>query len=289
MSVNEMKNILRVALMEYRKWIISNRMIVAAAFLIFIWNFAVYSLTELSTEMNSPLNVCEPYIAVCNSRVLCMLTPAIFLFLVADCPQLDHNSLFILHRTSRNKWIIGEFIFFILAAVTFGTIIALGSVIPNAYHAFAANGWSLVVTRYGVYFPDKASSFAAGLIPKSLYHQIPPFQAALLSFLFTTLYMILLAEILLMATVHNKKHIGLMISVAIIAVGAALGFMDANGMWIFPMAHSVVSLHYTDYFQEPVCSFQFSLLYDLIAIVVCFIVSLVAVKKTAFYDIKDTD
>lgn len=289
MSVNEIKKILRIAMMEYRKWVSSSRMIVAAAFLIFIWNFAIYPLTEISKEMNSPLNVCEPYIAVCNSRVLCMLTPAIFLFLVSDCPRLDHNNLLILHRTSRRSWVIGEFVFFILAAVTFGAVIALGSIIPNAYHAFAANGWSLVATQYGTYFPEKASSFAAGLIPKSLYNQIPPFQTALLSFMFSTMYMILLSEILLITAVQNKKNVGLIISIVIVAIGSALSFMKANGMWAFPMAHSVVSLHFTDYFQEPVCSFQFSLCYHLIAIAVCFMISLFTVKKAAFYDIKEVD
>ena len=151
---------------------------------------------------------CEPYIALCNSRVLCMLTPVVFLLFVSDCPWFDHNSLLILHRTSRKNWVIGEFVFFILAAVTFSSFIALGSIIPNAHHAFSANGWSLVATRYGIYFPEKASSFAAGLIPKSLYNQIPPFQTALLSFLFSTIYMILLSEIMRCErTVHTtKKH-----------------------------------------------------------------------------------
>lgn len=289
MLVNEIKKILRIAIMEYRKWISSSRMIVAVAFLIFIWNFAIYPLTKISIEMNSPLNVCEPYIAVCNSRVLCMLTPAIFLFLVSDCPRLDHNGLLILSRASKKSWVIGEFVFFIFASVTFSVFIALGSILPNVHHAFAANGWSLVVTRYGIYFPEKASSFAAKLIPRALYNQIPPLQTAFFSFMFAAMYMILLSEILLISAMQSKKNIGLIISIVIVAIGSSLSFMKANGMWAFPMAHSVVSLHYTDYFQEPVCSLQLSLCYHLIVIAACFMISLFTVKKAGFYDIKEAD
>lgn len=61
-----------------------------------------------------------------------------------------------------------------------------------------ANGWSLVVTRYGIYFPQDSNSFATTLITKELYNQISPNNAAFISFVMTFLYMVLIANLLLL-------------------------------------------------------------------------------------------
>lgn len=101
----------RISRIEYYKWIINPRMIIVVAMIIFIWNFAVFPLINISREMNSPLNTLEPFIAILNSRVLCLLTPSVYLFLIADYPHLDHNSLFVLHRIRKIEWVLSQFIF----------------------------------------------------------------------------------------------------------------------------------------------------------------------------------
>ena len=65
----------RISRIEYYKWIINPRMIIVVAMIIFIWNFAVFPLINISREMNSPLNTLEPFIAILNSLVLCLLSP----------------------------------------------------------------------------------------------------------------------------------------------------------------------------------------------------------------------
>lgn len=279
----------RIMAADLYKWIINSRMVIAAAMIVFVWSFAIDPLIGISKEMNSPLNFIEPFIAVFNSRTLCLVTPAVFVFLISDYPHLDRNSLFILHRVHKREWVMGQFLFFIVSSFTFMSVIFIFSAIPNAINSFTANGWSLVVTRYGTYNPEKAYSFAANLITKELYNQIAPFQAAALSFVLNWLYMILLGAVLLLFHVLNLRKIGVPVLISIIAMGSALGVFRSQGMWLFPMAHTMISLHYTEYLKEPIMSLNASFLYFGGLILTVLIISLLRVGRTNFLNIDDNE
>lgn len=279
----------RIACIDFYKWIINSRMIVAAAMIVFVWSFAVTPLMEISREMNSPLNFIEPFIAVLNSRVLCLVTPAVYIFLISDYPRLDRNSLFVLHRVNKREWVLGQFTFFALSAFAFTAIIFIASLIPNCMNAFAANGWSLVVTKYGVYNPEKAYSFAASLIKEELYNQIAPYQAAAISFFLNFLYMLTLTMILLLFHVLNLRKIGVPASISVISLGSALGILNSKGMWYFPMAHTMIHLHYTKHLKEPVMNISSSFLYFGIIISAMLILCLMRVKHTNFLNIDDNE
>lgn len=279
----------RIMAADLYKWIINSRMVIAAAMIVFVWSFAIDPLIGISKEMNSPLNFIEPFIAVFNSRTLCLVTPAVYVFLVSDYPHLDRNSLFILHRVRKREWLMGQFLFFIVSSFIFMSVIFIFSVLPNAISSFSANGWSLVVTRYGIYNPEKAYSFAANLITKELYNQIAPFQAAVLSFILNWLYMILLGAVLLMFHVLNLRKIGVPVLISIIAMGSALGVFRSQGMWFFPMAHTMISLHYTEYLKKPVVSLEWSFIYFGGLILTVLIISLLRVGRTNFLNIDDNE
>lgn len=279
----------RIMTADLYKWIINPRMTVAVAMIVFVWSFAIDPLIGISKEMNSPLNIIEPFIAVFNSRTLCLVTPAVYVFLISDYPHLDRNSLFILHRVHKREWVMGQFLFFVVSSFIFMSVIFIFSVLPNAVNSFNANGWSLVVTRYGIYNPEKAYSFAVNLITKELYNQIAPFQGALLSFVLNWLYMILLGTVLLLFHVLNLRKTGVPVLISIIAMGSALGVFRSQGMWYFPMAHTMISLHYTEYLKEPIMSLSSSFLYFGGLILTVLIISLLRVGRTNFLNIDDNE
>ena len=279
----------RIAYIEYYKWIVNPRMCVAFSMIIFVWNFAVSPLMLLSREMESPLNFFEPFIAVLNSKALCLITPSVYLFLISDYPRLDQNSFFVICRINKFDWILGQYLFSIFSALTFLSSILLCSCIPNITNTFMANGWSLVVTRYGIYFPQDSNSFATTLITKELYNQISPNNAAFISFVMTFLYMVLIANLLLLFFVFNVKKIGISIIALVIAFGSAFGIIKSSIMWLFPMAHTMVSLHYTEYFNKPIMKIHYSVLYFLGIIFFLLILNLIFVRHTKFLSINENE
>lgn len=143
----------------------------------------------------------------------------------------------------------GTVYFFIFTVLTFNCLILVCSIILNCINAFVANGWSLVATRYGIYNPEKVSSFAASLITEELYNQISPYQAMVISFFLNSLYMLLLAAVLILFHVLNCRKIGVPMAIGIIGIGIALGIFKSSGMWFFPMPHTMISLHYTKHLK----------------------------------------
>lgn len=279
----------RTAAIDYCKWIVNPRMIIAAAMIVFIWSFAVTPLMEISREMNSPLNFIEPFIAVYNSRVLCLVTPAVYIFLISDYPHLDRNSLFVLHRVNKKEWITSQLIFFIFTSFSFNFIVFLGAIIPNCTNAFVANGWSDVVTKYCIINPEKSSSFAATLITEEIYNQISPYTGSMVSFILNFMYMLLLSMILLLLHVLNLRKVGLPIAISIIGIGSALGIFKSWGMWYFPMSHAMLSLHYTKYLKEPIMSISNSIIYFFLITLLLYAFSILRVKHTNFLYIDDNE
>ena len=277
----------RIACASFYQWVMNPRMIVAASMIVFVWNFAVSPLVSISREMNTPLNVVEPYIAVLNSRTLCLVMPSVYVFLISDCPRLDKSSQFTLHRISKTEWVIGQFLFFVLTAFAFSVLIFLSAILPNCLHAFAANGWSTVVTKYAIYYPEKSASFAAQLIKGELYHQIEPYRAALLSFALSLMYETLLAMMLLLFQILNLRKYGIAAAIGIIGLGSAFGLFRAGCMWYFPMAHTMVELHYTKYLKAPVMDIRYSFIYFAVVITLILILCLIKVKRTDFIDYQE--
>lgn len=277
----------RIACASFYQWVMNPRMIVAASMIVFIWNFAVSPLVSISREMNTPLNIVEPYIAVLNSRTLCLVMPSVYVFLVSDCPRLDKSSQFTLHRVSKTEWVTGQFLFFVLTAFAFSVLIFLSAILPNCLHAFAANGWSTVATKYAVYYPEKSASFSAQLIKGELYHQIAPYHAALLSFTLSLLYEILLGMMLLLFQIWNLRKYGIATAIGIIGLGTAFGLFRTKCMWYFPMAHTMVELHYTKYLKEPVMDMRYSFVYFAVIIALVLTVCMITIKQTDFIDYQE--
>ena len=101
--------------------------------------------------------------------------------------------------------------------------------------------------------------------------------------------MILIAMILLFFHILNLRKVRIPAVVSIIAIGSALGIAKSSGMWFFPMAHTMINLHFTEYFRKPIMELKYSFLYFIGLITVILIVCLLAVKHTNFLNIDEND
>ena len=284
-----MRKVFSTARTEYVKWVTNPRMIILGVVLIFIYTFAIEPLTANAELMDKPLNIFEPFIAIANSNLLIIILPAVFLTLISDFPKTDGNTLFFLQRTGKLNWLFGQILFVIMAIFSFVGVIFVGAVIPMLTNGYCENRWSDVVTKFGDQYPDKAMSFGNNLITEKLYHQVLPFKAAFQAYLLLMCYMMVLALVMLMFNCLKIKLMGLLSSGSLIAFGGALSAVNVKAMWIFPAAHTVIYLHYTKYFREPVFAMWKSVAYFILLISVLISVSAVAIKSTNFDSVQDID
>lgn len=284
-----LKKIYLTAKTEYIKWLFNPRMIIIAVMIVFVYNLAVIPLCKMSDEMKSNLNVLEPFIAITNSNLLIMIIPGVFLTLISDFPKTDGNTLFFLQRTDRINWVIGQALFVVFAIVTFITVIFIASVLPVIRLASYENCWSDTVMNFKKAFPEKSMAFGANLITENLTYQVSPLSAAVQSSVLVMLYLFLLSMIMLMFSTSGVKLMGLISSAGVISIGGALCALNTTAKWIFPMSHTIIWLHNTKYFRQPVMEMWKSYMYFAVAIIVLLMLSCILIESTNFDSVSDID
>ena len=284
MQVNKisLSKIWKIASIEYAKWICNSRMVLLIIMYIFIRVCVITPLLGRSVRMGQPLNLLEPFIAVGNSGFIVLILPIVYLTLMSDYPKTDGNSMMVLVRTGKINWLIGQLVFSFLTILSYLLILFLATILSVFPFAFLDNGWSLVATDYDYYFPEEAGSVTSALLPANLYNQMAPYQAVLGTFLFLTLYFFLLVSILLLFRLYKQKLVGFFISGSLIALGAACCSLKTPLMWILPMAHSVIWLHFDGRFRKQSVSIGGSVLYYVVS---CTIVIILAVRQMKWYSL----
>ena len=264
---------------EYIKWVCDARMIILGVLLIFIYNFAIEPLLKNAEEMGENLNMLEPFIAVANSGMILLIIPLVFMTLIADFPKIDNNTVFYIIRVGRVNWLLGQVIKLVMMAVSYLAFIFAGAVIPMIGRSFWYNGWSAVVTQYLVRFPEKTGNFGLQLVPENLYNQMSVFDAAVQSYLLVFAYLMIIGLLLLSFSLIKKKTLGFVLCGAVISLGTAFCAVKTMWMWSMPMANTIVWLHFTRYFRQPVVTIYFSITYLCVFIAVLLVFCFIAIKR----------
>ena len=264
---------------EYIKWVCDARMIILGVLVIFIYTFAIEPLLKNAEEMGEPLNILEPFIAIANSGAILLIIPLVFLTLIADFPKIDTNTVFYIIRVGRMNWLLGQIIKLVMMALSYLAFIFAGAVIPMLSKGFWYNGWSNVATQYAVRFPEKSGNFGVQLLPENLYNQLSVFSAAIQSYVLVFAYLMIIGLLLLAFSLVKKKTMGFVLCGAVISLGTAFCSIKTVLMWSMPMANSIIWLHFTKYFRQPVVSLGFSIGYLCTFIAMLIVFCVAAIKK----------
>ncbi len=272
---------------EYIKWICDARMLILGVLLIFIYDFAIEPLLSNAELMGEPLNMLEPFIAVANSGAILLIIPLVFLTLIADFPKIDTNTVFAIIRVGRINWLLGQMIKLVMMALSYLAFIFLGAVLPMLGRGFWSSEWSEVATRFPIVFPDQAGNFGVQLLPENLYNQLYVYSAAIQSYLLIFAYLMILGLLLLFFSLIKKKTAGFVLCGAVISLGTAFCSIKTVLMWSMPMANSIVWLHFTKYYRQPVMTMQFSIIYLVSSIVLLTVLCIAAIRKFNYDNVAD--
>lgn len=275
-----LKQIFGVAKTEFIGWITNPRVIIVGVLLIFIKTLAIEPLSSRAEKFGEKMIFFEPFIAVGNSGVLTMFIPLVFLVLMSDYPRLHGNVLFFISRTGKRNWLAGQILFLIAAAVTFLAAILLSSMIFSGGR-FGAE-WSDAVTKFNARFPNEASNFDSELLPSNLYNQIPMLTAVAETFVLMGAYLLVLTLIIYLFKMLFNNSSGLAAALAVIALGIVTTSLYSDLRWAFPMANTIIWLHYTEILSAPIYPVWCSFAYFSVLLAVLIFLNFFALKKLKF-------
>ncbi len=276
-----------VARSEYVRWVTDPRMIIVLIMLVVINGLVTQPLMDRAEKFGAPLNLFEPFIAVTNSPILLLLIPSVFFVLMSDFPSSSSNMYFLINRTGKLKWLAGQLLFALMAAVSFVAVIFIGTSLFALPNSFIGSDWSDVTRLYMSHFPQEYDSFVSQLLPPNLYNQVYLYETLPATCSLLVLYLFSICSMLLVFKMLKLKTAGLLASVAVLGAGVTAFSAYSALMWIFPTANMVVWVHFQEILAAQVFPLWASYLYFAVFIVVMVTLGALALKKTNFYSTEE--
>ena len=278
----KLRKIISLSKYEYALYLKNYKMIILLVLSVFIYQFIISPLDNAVAQTGINYSVFEIFIALSNSGVILMILPLAFIFVVSDYPLKNSNSFLYIIRMDRINWICSEIIFALKATATFlllTVLICCGLGFSNGKMSLC---WSNITVQYNVLFPKLKGSFVNQLLPGNLYNQMSLIKCFLLSFALVFLYLFTFSMIYLLFELKKRKGIGLLIIAAIILTGTVLTGIDNGGKWLLPTAHSIIWIHYTEYYRDSVMNIGYSFLYYILVNIVIIINAFMECKCYSF-------
>ena len=241
-----------IAKLEYIKLIMDPRMILIVAALVFAYQFITVPLLQNAAMMGKPINVYEPFVALLNSNFMILLVPAVFLAIMSDYPRIDGNTLFVVQRAGKGNWFFGQILYAQMSILSYLLIVFVGMMVPVLWGGSFSAKWSPVVSEFAYSFPDYAQNTGSVSIPPEIYYHMSPAFAVFCGVLFVFLYLFLLSMILLLFATLGAKKAGVITVFLVIAAGICFCATSSRFKFLFPMANSLLGVHYTRYYREMV-------------------------------------
>ena len=277
-----MKKVFNVAIVELKKTLSSAKMLAIPMLILVIRNVAILPLIKRTQKMGVNMNFFEPLIAVGNSGVLVLLLPAVFLMVASDFPDIKGNTLSYISRIGRRAWLVGQILYSAVLIIAYLLMVFAGTLLFSLKKSDIGLSWSRATREYISVNPQESNSFIVRLLPPNLYNQMSVPKALIYTFSLLFLYLFTLMLVKLLFYCFGKKAEGLFASYVIVLLGTVTTSIKIKMMWAFPMANSIIWLHFTEILRKPTVPIYRSYLYFLILDAVLIAICMKAVKKTNF-------
>ena len=236
---------------EYIKWLKSDKQLMTAFSMIFLYMYSLEIINKYSAEMGEPINLFEPLAIFMSNLYIIPILVLTFAVLMIDFPDISANSTFMLIRSGRTNWYSGQVVFVYAAAVSFIGIFFIYTAIFTQKNAFAANLWSNAERLINTLeYQEIRSKNPLSYLDLSIVNNYTVAQATVYGVILMTLHLALSSQVQMVLSLKFNKMVGLLANAALLALGMIAWWADSPAKWLFPLAHSTVVYHYDELFNR---------------------------------------
>lgn len=286
------KQIWIVALSNFRRWK-RNPQIILTFCLGFIVCFLLSDkVLVFAEEHNTVLQMFEPFIWTFGDANSVLISSLLLLLLFSDLPNLNNEVPFLLVRTSRLTWMLGQIVYLVSATFLYMFFILISTCILSCSKVYAANMWSETAAVLGY------SNIGSELFVPSFVKVMElsfPYGCTLHIFGLMIGYSVLMSSLVLFLNMWKKKGgmiggiifsgLGFLLTPDIIAKifhisSARMNLANIAFGWLSPLNHATYYMHNFGYDNLP--RLQNSYIYFGIGSLVLFILSLLKIRTYSF-------
>lgn len=287
-----LKQIWIIAMENFRKWR-RNPQIIMAFCLGFIICFLLSDKVMVFAENSDTImQILEPFIWTFGDADSVLIISLCLLLLFGNMPNLNNEVPFLLVRTNRICWMLGQILYLTLATFIYVAFILISTCILSSSNAFVENMWSESAAILG--YSDIGSQLYVPSFVKVMELSYP-YTCMLHIFLLMIGYSLFMSGVILFCNLWKKK--GGMIGAIIFSgfgflltpnvIGAWMGLSLENMKtaniifgWISPLNHATYYMHNFGYDNLP--RLYQSYLFFAVGSLILFLLSLWKIKKYQF-------
>lgn len=248
----------------------------------FILDNGVRRLIRNAMQVGQPVGIFEGFIMCLNHPYYLILFLVGFIFIMGSIPRLDSGQVFLIYRTGKKNWFLGEVMQVAVSAFVYILLLLAGCVISTLKYCYVGNIWS----NFTVYYEEAYKPLLSDsnrLIDGQVFRYYTPYASALHGILLLTLCLTLMGSIILFCAVMDKKLPGIVINLCLIFFVLIFNNSHAAVMWISPFCHAFLALHNIFVYKELSVPLAYSYLYLLVCEGVVMAAAFRQLKNKMFY------
>lgn len=282
-----MKSI-RICIQNMRKWIGNSRIIVSLI-VIFLFTYlytkGLWKISDYTGEKLSPYIF--PFLTTYRYMKILYLFPLIMIF--SDAPFIDSNQQFVMVRSGRLSWGIGQMLYIVVGSFCYTMFMLLSSIIVNIGHIQLDTSWGkgLILAATTNLTSALVIQYDTVKVTGSIVRYYTPAQAMLWSFVFLWMICTILGLIIYDLNILFKSNaVGVLVTGFMVFFTAIVDEVQ-QFMWFSPVTWS--SLNNIDVAKTTsLPSFYFVLYMYSGAIVILFIMGALLSRSRRFsFEIKN--
>lgn len=281
-----MKKQITVCRYSFSAWLSSTKVMIFLLYFIVSYQLFIKPYIDFSEQINSPLGVFEPFLIMTSMPYAASLLPILMVILLCDIPIIDASNKFVIYRTGKRSWFMGQMLFVICISVILQLLVMLLSVMSVNVDSFFANGWSLP-TRNAL--TDNSDIVSAFTLDGAILNQVRPFQLVVISLVMNILHTLTIGLIQYCFALSGKRVLGVLVNIAMVGAGFCLWYVNTPYKWILPLSHALYTGHYDKFYNKTYCDIELSYIYFAVMIIVLFLIAFRLTQKSSFHNIEVVD
>lgn len=222
--------IIKICMLNFRKWSSDYRIWTIGFLLVILTHESIRDFALIGEKLGVRSTIWYFPFLYCQYHMKLIFTlPLLVLF--CNAPFTDRNTLFIISRSGKQKWLLGQLMYIVLSAAAYYGFILLCTVILSLPYAEFTADWGKLINTLA--YTDTAASMGYYFIevPAYVLTYFTPLQAIWFTFLLSWLTAILIGMIICSLNIFTgTKYIGTAVSGIIIVFSCFVAASGKNGL-----------------------------------------------------------
>lgn len=238
-----MKTIWSVVRLQARVTLLSPKAWIALLLGLLIGATEGWDILVVARQLGYPLQMIEPFLILTTSRTMQVFAVVGVALLLSDAPFANMNTPYLVFRTHRRVWMIGNAVYMLIACWAYMLIIVIASILVTMPFSYIQDQWSTSIQLLAS--GQTALHLRSGrYVDLAIIQSMGPYYACVWQYALFMLYSFCVSGLMLLTNTVQKRSAGFAIAMLFHGLMLVM-YMDGHpiGAKLSLFAHSRLDVH----------------------------------------------